>query len=365
MISRKSLAVFVLLLFPFLTASLTPAADHLDAPLLRVQGQGGRDINDVYAFQSPTNPGNSVLVMTVNPFSQRVNPFGTISARTFDPTVEYQFQIDNNGDTVADVTYATTFTSPAADVQTLSTTRNGAPIATGGTGTNLSVAGGGMVHAALFEDPFFFDLVGFNNGFNFTGNDTFAGANITAIVLEVPSAQLQNGANTNIGVWARTLVGGNQVDRMGRPAINTALIPSGMKDAFNQGLPANDTANFGDEVLASLLNLNGGNATHASQAAGLLLPDLITFDTSNSGGFLNGRRLQDDVIDTVLSAVSNGGVTTDMVSSNDAAFPGVFPYLAGPNIVIPEPSTVILLVAGLSAIGYGMRRRCARRTSDK
>jgi hypothetical protein len=216
-----------------------------------------------------------------------------------------------------------------------------------------------MVQAALFDDPFFFDLVGFNNNFNFTGDNTFAGADISAIVLEVPSAQLQNGTNTNIGVWAETIVEGNQVDRMGRPAINTALIPSAMKDAFNQAEPADDPANFGDEVETSLLSLNGGNATHASQTADLLLPDVITFDTSNSDGFLNGRRLQDDVIDTVLAAVSNGGVTTDMVNSNDAPFLNVFPYLAAPNL-IPEPSTIALLAAGLSAIGYGVRRRHGR-----
>ena len=356
MFRRKFLPVFILLLIPLWNVSLAPAADHLDAPMLRVQGQGGRDLNDVYAFQSPTNPANSVLVMTVNPFAERVNPFGTISARTFDPAVEYQFQIDNNGDAVADVTYAATFTPPVGGVQTLSATRNGAPIATGNTGTGISVAGGGKLQASLFEDPFFFDLVGFNNGLNFTGNDTFAGANISAIVLEVPSTQLQNGANPNIGVWARTLVGGSQIDRMGRPAINTALIPSGMKDAFNLASPANDPANFGDEVLASLLSLNGGNATHASQTAALLLPDVITFDTSNAGGFLNGRRLADDVIDAELNVLTNGGVTTDMVNANDAAFLSVFPYLAGPNLV-PEPSSIVLLAICFCGIGYNLRRR--------
>jgi hypothetical protein len=293
--------------------------------------------------------------MTVNPFAGMVNPAGTISNRTFDPTVEYQFQIDNNGDAVADVTYSTTFTPAVGGAQTLTSSRNGVPVATGSTKTDLSVSGGGMLRADLFEDPFFFDLVGFNNGLNFTGDDTFAGADTSAIVLEVPSTQLQNGANTNIGVWARTLVGGVQVDRMGRPAINTALIPSGMKDAFNQGMPADDMANFGDEVLASLLSLNGNNATHANQVAAILLPDVITFDTSNANGFLNGRRLQDDVIDTVLATVSNGGVTTDMVGSNDAAFRGVFPYLAAPNV--PEPSTLALIAAGFSAFAYCTRRR--------
>src|SRR5262245_4201997 len=166
MLPRRFLLAFVLSLMPWWPASLASAADHLDAPMLRVQGQGGRDINDVYVFKSPTNPANSVLVMTVNPFTEKVNPFGTVSSRTFDPNVVYQFRIDNNGDAMADVTYSTTFTAAVGGIQTLSSTRNGVPIAMGNTGTNLSVVGGGMVHAALFDDPFFFDLVGFNNGLN-------------------------------------------------------------------------------------------------------------------------------------------------------------------------------------------------------
>jgi hypothetical protein len=358
MFRRRLSPAFVPVLLLAGLVSVARAADHLDAPLLQVQGTGGRDINDIYAFQSPTNPANTVLVMTVNPFAGQVNPFGTVSDRTFDPAVEYQFLIDNNNDAMADVTYTTSFTpaTPATGLlQSLTTTRNGLPIATGGTGLNLPITGGGMAHASLFEDPFFFDFVGFRNGLNFTGADAFAGADISAIVLEVPSAQL-NGASSNIGVWGRTVVGGIQADREGRPAINTALIPGAMKNAFNQGTPNNDQANFSSTVRTSLLSLNGGNTAHADQVTALLLPDILTLDTANPAGFLNGRRLQDDVIDTVLTAVSNGGLTTDMVAANDVAFQSTFPYLSPPN-VIPEPSAVVLLVTGLSVLVFWVRRR--------
>jgi hypothetical protein len=351
MFRRSRLLAFIISLSIAGLCSLARAADHRDAPVLQAPGQGARDINDVYAFQSPSNPANTVLIMTVNPFA------GTLSERTFDPAVDYQFLIDNNGDAVADITYSTFFTPATGLQQTLTTTRNGVPVATGVTGINLSLPGG-MARAGLFEDPFFFDLAGFNNGFNFTGADTFAGADITAIVLEVPSAQL-NGATSNIGVWARTAAAGNQIDRMGRPAINTALIPSAMKDAFNQGVPANDLAAFGSTVRGSLLSLNGGNTAHADQVTALLLPDILTVNTADPAGFLNGRRLQDDVIDTALSAVSNGGVTTDMVAANDVAFQSTFPYLSPPN-AIPEPSAVVLLVSGLAAILLCMRRRRSR-----
>jgi hypothetical protein len=359
MFMRKLLPVFAVWVFVLACTTATFAADHLDAPMLRTQGQGGRDINDVYAFRSPANAANTVLIMTVNPFAAMTNPFGTVSARTFDPAVEYQFRVDNNGDAVADVTYAATFSPAVGGVQTLNMTRNGAAFAAGGTGTNLSTAGGGTVRAALFDDPFFFDLVGFNNNFNFTGTDTFKGADVSAIVLEIPSADL--GAQ-NVGIWARTLVGGNQADRMGRPAINTALIPSARKDEFNLGQPANDAANFGDDVRAQLQALNGGNATHAANVASALLPDVLTFDTSNPGGFLNGRRLADDVIDAELTLLTNSPTPIgDGVNMNDRAFSNAFPYLASPN-AIPEPSALALLAAGLSAISYaGCRRSQSQR----
>jgi hypothetical protein len=55
---------------------------------------------------------------------------------------------------------------------------------------------------------------------------------------------------------------------------------------------------------------------------------VLTIDTSSSDGFLNGRRLQDDVIDAELGLVTNGALTSDCVDSNDAVFSTTFPYLA-------------------------------------
>src|SRR5690606_10443539 len=132
--------------------------------------------------------------------------------------------------------------------------RNGAAVASGLVGSPLAVAGGGTVQAGLFDDPFFFDLAGFQNGFAFTGADAFAGANVSGIVLEVPSSEL-NGVDSNIGVWARSLDGGMQVDRVGRPAVNTVLLASGRKQAFNEGAPADDGANFGAEILSAIAGL--------------------------------------------------------------------------------------------------------------
>lgn len=336
---KKKLLMLLILTSALGTAN---AADHLDAPAL--EGNGQADVNDLYAFQSPTNPDHSVLIMTVNPFA------GVASPTDFGTDIGYEFVIDNNGDAMGDLTYRASFTGNG-DGQLLSLSDGSGEIGAGAIGESVSVTGGGMVQAGVFDDPFFFDLAGFNDGFNFTGDDTLAGANVSAIVLEVPSSTL---GGPNVGIWARTVQNGTQVDRIGRPAINTALIPSSRKDEFNLGQPANDAGAFGDDVKASITSLS--SAANADALAGILLPDVLTFDTSSADGFLNGRKLADDVIDAELNLLSEGAVTGDGVDMNDKPFQASFPYL-GTAHVVPEPSSSLLALLGAMSLGLLRRRR--------
>ena len=250
------------------------AADHLDAPALREFGQAQRDINDLYAFQSPTNPDNSVLILTTNPFTAANASFGT--------DVNYEFQIDNDGDAIPDLTYRATFGPSVGGIQSFSFGRTGTGTlaSIGTTGAEFEPFEGANVSAGRFDDPFFFDLVGFNNGFDFSGADAFAGQDVSAIVFEVPSSEITSGDDPNVGIQAVTTVNGVQVDRIGRPAINTVLIPSERKDEFNAGSPVDDFADFGDDVNATILSLS--SQENADALTPILLPDLLTFDTSSA-----------------------------------------------------------------------------------
>ncbi len=337
MFTIATLGLTVIALIVGLAAFPAGAADHLDAPGLTPPGGDTRlDINDVYAFQSPANSANTVLIMTVNPLA------GVLNDGTFHPGASYDFKIDTHGDAKEDLTYKVTF-SGSSGVQGVMLRRvpasgASAVLARGQTGQDIGVAGGGMLRAGVFDDPFFFDLVGFLSvNFCAPGTNFFQGLNVSAIVLEVPSASL---GPSNIGVWARTELNGAQIDRMGRPAINTVFIPNNVfepsgtepsqKNAFNAGKPRHDQRDFRSEVVDTLEIFYGAGNPTVGALADILLPDILTIDTSNPAGFLNGRALADDVIDVELGIVTNNLVTSDCVA-NDSAFSSTFPYLAPAN----------------------------------
>ena len=326
-LAAGALAVFLAVGLP---AMLSKGADHLDAPGLTSPGLDGRlDIADVFAFQSPSTGADTVLIMTVNPLT------ASGDAGTFRSGASYDFKIDNRGGAKEEITLNISFGPVTGGVQsvTLSSVPAGF-VAARTTGTNIAVAtpggGTGTLRADTFEDPFFFDLVGFLGGLAFCGGsqfDFFAGLNVSAIVLEVPSASL---GPDNIGVWARTELAGTQIDRLGRPAINTVFIPAGSKNAFNAGEPRRDDPDFRGHVVATLLAL-GNSKSRANRLANFLLPDILTINTASTAGFLNGRQLADDVIDAELILITGGASTGDCVPANDAAFLAVFPYLAAAN----------------------------------
>lgn len=298
------------------------AADHLDAP--RASGNPSLDINDVYVFQSPDNAANTVLVMTVNPFA------GILSPTDFDERGAYRFLVDNDGDAKEDVFIPISFEDRDNDgTQEMRVHGWG----TEEVGEAFGLRNGGRAWAGLADDPFFFDLSGFQDGLDFTGDDTLAGANVSAIVLELPSDFLTGGDDPNIGVWATTATrqgGGGRVDQIGRPGMSTVLVPSSLKDAYNRTPPQDQSAKYGDMVRSSLESLNG-DAAYSAAVAEILLPDMLTVDVSQPASYLNGRALADDVIDVSLSVVSKGALTSDGVDANDMPFSDTFPYLAPPH----------------------------------
>lgn len=138
--------------------------------------------------------------------------------------------------------------------------------------------------------------------------------------------------------------GYSRVDRMGMPAVSTALVSSGMKNAYNDGNPSAGTGGdqevvgglprwapefatsligihnaLNDDILALGLHHCGNNPAAgvadvigcATQTIGtggprvldIVVPDTLRIDTTMPAGFPNGRRLADPVIDLTLAVV--------------------------------------------------------------
>lgn len=178
-----------------------------------------------------------------------------------------------------------------------------------------------------------------------------------------------------------------RVDRMGQPAVATALLRGGgqpirdgvpvnnnadnERDSFNQGDPEND-AEFAGAFVDTLIFVNNaladdldnlglarcstgtpGEITTADQisacidvAAPVVIPDVVTLDTGSPSGWPNGRLPDDPVVDRVLAAVlldlsPASGQGLDLFADlplnppgNDARpddpSPSNFPYLRSP-----------------------------------
>src|SRR4029453_18625158 len=202
--------------------------------------------------------GRAGLGMTVNPGA------GVISGTRFRPRANYDFEVDSNGDAVTDVRYRINFNTVGDDgEQAVRVFRNGVRIGSGRTGASGALQGGGRRPAHLFHDPFFFDLQAFRDQVKHSGGSRtfcdatptnfFNGLNVSAIVLQVPTSRLGGG---QIGVWGRTRAGSTTIDRMGRPAIATVLIPDGLEDPFNATHPTNDRKLWEDDVVDSLVALS-------------------------------------------------------------------------------------------------------------
>jgi hypothetical protein len=143
-----------------------------------------------------------------------------------------------------------------------------------------------------------------------------------------------------------------QQDQMGRPAVNTVFVSSGMKDAFNTTVPSNQGAAFQamfqnnlEGLSPAYANLGDTNALGLDSATftGLLATDVLNVSLDGTTTFydgtnvLTGRALADDVITVELLLIFGGedfsenpGLSNDNVDANDKDFLTSFPYLASP-----------------------------------
>ena len=151
------MGILSLVLAVGLPSGSVKGADHVDAPALTSPGDGdGRlDINDLYVFQSPENPNNTVMIMTLNPFSVPGPNY------VLHHQAEYDFNVDNNGDAASDREFHITVKKPdLTGAQEVRIRGNGVNDR-GMTDEIINLDNGGRLMIADFDDPFYFDLLAF------------------------------------------------------------------------------------------------------------------------------------------------------------------------------------------------------------
>ena len=363
----------------------------------------GRNLNltDLYAFrevdQNPgASPDNLVLIMNTNPRSLAGQQYFFSTRARYELKIARVRDNDSTPTGLPDIILRFEFGAPDAnnqqdytltvikegpsDVVTGRTTAlRGTPVINSASIDNSTV----QVFAGLREDPFFFDVEQFFRvragalgrgpavGFRAPSAavDFAVGYNVNAIAVQIPIALLQTPTReTTFDIWTTVSVPGadnkfNQVERFGRPGINEGLVVTNdFLNTLNSVTPdfeaaalrgqqpaANAAAPIIGEAKQTLLALGNSDA-RADALLQAFLPDVMRIDTTGVSGFANalnaqgspirGRLLEDDVVDTILTVLTNGAITTDNVSYEGT--PGnpaqghnplvsSFPYLAPAN----------------------------------
>jgi len=303
------------------------------------------DITDLFAFPNQDDTRKSILILNVHP-SVSLEPRKGTTAVPFASDALYEFKIDTDGDSVADISYRISFTPFMNGAQT-ATLRyvegdqasatgvegrviiEGAPVSLGQEAV-ITQADGYRLFAGWRSDPFFFDPIGALNNFHF-GQDFFVDKDVCSIVLEVPNSVI---GSKEVGIWVRTLDRRSgrwiQADRGARPA-QSVFLTGEARDAYLAAEPADDKG-FVAVFAHSLEHSGGYTHSEALRVAETLLPDIMRFDHSRPASYPeNGRALADDVLDHFLAILTNRKVTTDGIGPHTDLL-GEFPYLGRPHI---------------------------------
>jgi hypothetical protein len=185
------------------------AADHVDSP--QSMADAAADITDLYAWHD--DKGRLYVVLGF----AGLTPAG--GDPTYDADVLYTIHIDDDADRTAEHEIHVRFGQNLLEewgVRVDNLPGEAGPFE-GPVGEAVSGKAGGQVQAGLFDDPFFFDLDGYlatimsamdapddaNLMFDQT-NDSFAGTNVTAIVLDMDAAAADIDGDGAIQMWATT-----------------------------------------------------------------------------------------------------------------------------------------------------------------
>jgi hypothetical protein len=304
----------------------------------------------------------TTTVMTVNPAANA----GT--AAPFRADAVYGFRFDTDGDQHEDVSFKVRFgevthisshTSGLTHAQKFDVYRadhspdglDGDVIASGHNYDAVSGEGGVRVFAGVVNDPFAGDAAGleafkaafaqgdykpgaFANRVNY-----FYDRSVAAIAVEVPNQLISNTAH--VDAWATVSLYGHapeqQVARWGLPLLTHIYLGGeDLRERFNRTRPSEDNSLFISSIVstvsayAAMAGTTDDPEAYGRRVAALFGTLTLPYDLGTAASFdytgFNGRSLRDNVMDNMLSLLTNSALGTG-IAPDPARFTPTFPYL--------------------------------------
>ncbi len=332
---------------------------HFDTPTAREDPR--LNLCDFYLFAGA--PGTTVMAMTVNAAATIDTP------APFRDEALYVFRFDTDGDRREDVSFKVRFGEPlhvpagghaqkfdvrlatgdaavaGGDGQLVATGTTGSP-ALGENGLRAfagvvnDVFGGDAAAVNEFKDAFAtgsYQPEAFDSHVNF-----FAGRTVGGIVLEVPNALL--GTERPVQAWATVSLFGHapeqQVARWGLPLFTHLFLnDDDLREAFNRTPPRGDNAAFVASAVdtvtkyVALAGTSPDPAAYARRVAALFGPITLPYTVGTAASFdytgFNGRALGDNVMDNMLSVLTNSPLGTG-IRPDPGRICQKFPYFSRP-----------------------------------
>ena len=335
---------------------------HFDTPTAREDPR--LNLCDFYLFAGA--PGTTVMAMTVNAAATIDGP------PPFRDEALYVFRFDTDGDHREDISFkvrfgelihaltagvdghAQKFDVLFATGDDAATGGGGQLIASGTTGTTVLGKNGVRAFAGVVNDAFGGDAAAvnefkdafatgsykpeaFDNHVNF-----FAERTVGGITIEVPNALL--GTTGPVDAWSTVSLFGHapeqQVARWGLPLFTHLFLnDDGLREAFNRTPPWGDNAAFVASTVdtvtkyVTLAGTSPDPAAYARRVAELFglitLPYTVGTPASFDYTGFNGRALADNVMDNMLSVLTNSPLGTG-IAPDLGRISGEFPYFSRP-----------------------------------
>jgi hypothetical protein len=347
----------------FLVLALTgegfDVSHHFDSPTGREDPR--LNLCDVYVFAGGAN--TTVMALTVNPAA------APDTAMPFRGEAIYTFHFDTDLDRHENISFAAKFAllnrANGDELQTFAVRR----IAHAGHGPASDVLVSGVVGASAYgrngvrafagvvHDPFAGDAAALNtfkdalqrgeyrpNSFDNHVN-YFHDRAVATIVLEVPTDLISR--TPRVDLWATVTLHGHapdqQVARWGLPLFTHIFLRDDeLRERFNRTVPPEDDAAFVSstvDVVTRYVTASGAAAdpsAYARRVASLFGSFSLPYELGSAASFdfagFNGRALNDNVMDVMLTLLVNAPLSTG-IRPDPARFAADWPYL------LPVPAT--------------------------